>query len=88
MAFGANCAGYLNSDAWQATYSVYARTQLNSKLIDYYKINPDNMADYVLIDTGHDKYQYFTENETGKYLLETYTNEVAKEGNFVLLSRN
>ena len=88
VAFGANCAGYLNSDAWQATYSVYARTQLNSKLIDYYKINPDNMADYVLIDTGHDKYQYFTENETGKYLLETYTNEVAKEGNFVLLSRN
>ena len=46
------------------------------------------MADYVLLDTGHDKYQYFVENETGKYLLETYTNEVAKEGNFVLLSRN
>ena len=29
-----------------------------------------------------------SKNETGKYLLETYTNEVAKEGNFVLLSRN
>ncbi len=87
VAFGANCAGYLNSDAWQGTYSVYARTQLNSKLIDYYKINPDNMADYVLLDTGHDKYQYFVDNETGKYLLETYTHEVAREGDFVLLSK-
>ncbi|SFI04425.1 hypothetical protein SAMN04487830_11925 [Pseudobutyrivibrio sp. OR37] len=87
VAFGANCAGYLNSNAWQATYSVYARTQLNTKLIDYYKINPDNMADYVLLDTGHDKYQYFVDNETGKYLLETYTHEVAREGDFVLLSK-
>ncbi|WP_458458182.1 hypothetical protein [Pseudobutyrivibrio sp.] len=87
VAFGANCAGYLNSDAWQATYSVYARTQLNTKLIDYYNINPDNMADYVLIDTGHPKYETFVENETGKYLLETYTKQVASDGNFVLLTK-
>jgi hypothetical protein len=87
VAFGANCAGYLNSDAWQATYSVYARTQLNTKLIDYYNINPDNMADYMLLDTGHAKYELFVENETGKYLLETYTEEVASDGNFILLKR-
>lgn len=87
VAFGANSAGYLNSDAWQATYSVYARTQLNTKLIDYYNINPDNMADYVLIDTGHPKYETFVENETGKYLLETYTKQVASDGNFVLLTK-
>lgn len=87
VAFGANSAGYLNSDAWQATYSVYARTQLNTKLIDYYQINPDNMANYVLIDTGHPKYETFVENETGKYLLETYTKQVASDGNFVLLTK-
>ena len=87
VAFGANSAGYLNSDAWQATYSVYARTQLNTKLIDYYQINPDNMADYVLIDTGHPKYETFVENETGKYLLETYTKQVASDGSFVLLTK-
>lgn len=87
VAFGANSAGYLNSDAWQATYSVYARTQLNTKLIDYYNINPDNMADYVLIDTGHPKYETFVENETGKYLLEAYTKQVASDGNFVLLTK-
>lgn len=87
VAFGANSTGYLNSDAWQATYSVYARTQLNTKLIDYYNINPDNMADYVLIDTGHPKYETFVENETGKYLLETYTKQVASDGNFVLLTK-
>ena len=87
VAFGANSAGYLNSDAWQGTYSVYARTQLNTKLIDYYEINPDNMADYMLLDTGHDKYQYFLENETGQYLLNLYPNEVAQEGDCILLSR-
>ncbi len=87
VAFGANCAGYLNSDARQATYSVYARTHLNTKLMDYYKLNPDNMADYMLLDKGHDKYEPFLENETGKYLLELYPNEIAKDGNLVLLSR-
>ncbi len=87
VAFGANCAGYLNSDAWQGTYSVYARTHLNSKIIDYYNLNPDNMADYMLLDKGHDKYQYFVTNEAGQYLLNLYTNEIAKDGDIVLLGR-
>ena len=87
VAFGANSAGYLNSDAGQGTYSVYARTQKNTKLMDYYELNPDNMADYMLLDKSHDKYQYFVENETGQYLLGIYTNEVAREGDMYLLAR-
>ena len=87
VAFGSNSTGYLNSDAMQGTYTVFARTQLNTKLLDYYNINPENQADYLLLDTGNAKYETFTENETGKYLLETYTNVVAEEGDFVLLSK-
>ncbi len=87
VAFGANSAGYLNSDAWQGTYSVYARTQLNTKIIDYYNLNPDNMADYMLLDKGHAKYEMFVEGEAGQYLLDIYKVEVAQSGNFVLLSK-
>lgn len=87
VAFGSNSTGYLNSDAWQGTYSVYARTQLNTKLLDYYQLNPNNQADYVLIDESNPKYETFREGETGLYILETYKNVVAQEGNFVLLSR-
>ena len=87
VAFGANSAGYLNSDAWQGTYSVYARTQLNTKIIDYYELNPDNMADYMLLDKGHAKYETFVTGETGQYLLNIYNKEIAAEGDMVLLSR-
>ncbi len=86
VAFGSNSAGYLNSDAWQGTYSVYARTQANTKLLDYYEINPDNQADYVIIDEGNSKYELFLECETGQYILENYTVEVARDGDFVLLA--
>ena len=87
VAFGANSTGYINSEATQGTYSVYARTQVNTKLMDYYELHPENMADYMLLDKGHVKYERFLENETGKYLLSIYTNEVASDGNFVLLSK-
>ncbi|WP_405373878.1 glycosyltransferase family 39 protein [Pseudobutyrivibrio sp.] len=87
VAFGSNSTGYLNSNAKQGTYSVYARTQLNTKLIDYYKINPQNQADYLLLDKGNPKYERFLEYETGKYLMETYSTIVAEDGNYVLLSK-
>ena len=87
VTFGSNSTGYLNSDAWQGTYTVFARTQLNTKLLDYYELNPDNQADYVLIDRGNPKYERFLEFDTGKYLLDTYTTVIAEEGDFVLLGR-
>lgn len=87
VAFGSNCTAYLNSDGVQGTYSVYARTQKNTKIIDFWKEFPDRQADYVLIDEGNVKYDSFLEGEAGKYILETYTNEVARQGDFILLSR-
>ncbi|MBE5910015.1 glycosyltransferase family 39 protein [Pseudobutyrivibrio sp.] len=87
VAFGSNSTGYINSDSWQGTYTVYARTQKNTKLLDYYQINPDNQADYLLLDKGNDKYEMFLEGDTGKYLMSTYTNEIAYGGDFVLLGR-
>ena len=87
VAFGSNSTGYLNSNAHQGTYSVYARTQKNTKLLDYYTLHPENMADYVLIDQSNVKYETFREGETGLYLLENYTEEIAADGNFVLLGR-
>ncbi|SEA52501.1 Dolichyl-phosphate-mannose-protein mannosyltransferase [Pseudobutyrivibrio sp. ACV-2] len=87
VAFGSNSTGYLNCDAKQGTYSVYARTQKNTKLLEYYEINPDNQADYVLIDTSNVKYQDFMDGEVGKYIMENYTAQVAKDGDFVLWGR-
>lgn len=87
VAFGSNSTGYLNSDAKQGTYSVYARTQKNTKLLDYYDINPDNQADYVLIDTSNVKYQAFVDGEVGNYIMENYTEQIATDGDFVLLGR-
>ncbi len=87
VAFGSNSTGYLNSVAHQGTYSVYARTQKNTKLLDFYTLHPEDMADYVLIDQSNTKYEDFREGETGLYILETYTNEIATDGNFVLLGR-
>lgn len=87
VAFGSNSTGYLNSDARQGTYSVYARTQKNTKLLDYYNVNPDNQADYVLIDTSNVKYQAFVDGEVGKYIMENYTEQIATDGDFVLLGR-
>lgn len=87
VAFGSNSTGYINSDAWQGTYTVYARTQLHTKLLDYYEINPQNQAEYMLVDEGSYKYEDFINGETGRYLLSMYTNKVDKEGDFVLLAK-
>ena len=87
VTFGSNCTAYLNSDAHQGTYSVYARTQKNTKLIDYWNEVPDRQADYVLIDEGNVKYDSFLEGETGKYLLSLYKTQVARQGDFLLLAR-
>ncbi|WP_406544308.1 hypothetical protein [Pseudobutyrivibrio sp.] len=87
VAFGSNSTGYINSDAWQGTYSVYARTQKNTMILDYWKEFPDNQADYVIIDESNDKYESFVDGEAGKYILETYRNVVAKDGSLVLYSK-
>lgn len=87
VAFGSNSTGYLNSEAMQAAYSPFARTQINSKLLDYYELNPQNQADYIIIDESHAKYEAFREGETGLWILENYTREIAREGNFVVLTK-
>ncbi len=87
VAFGSNSTGYINGNAHQGTYSVFARTQVNSKLLDYYSVNPNNQATYVIIDENNGKYEDFVAGETGQWILENYTIEVAREGSLVLLSR-
>ena len=56
-------------------------------IIDYFELNPDNMADYMLLDKGHAKYETFVTGETGQYLLNIYNKEIAAEGDMVLLGR-
>ena len=87
VTFGSNCTAYLNSDAHQGTYSVYARTQENSKILDFWHVNPEKQADYVLIDESNVKYESFSEGDVGIYLKNIYTKTVARQGSFVLLSR-
>lgn len=87
VAFGSNSTGYLNTVGQMGTYSVYARTQKNTKLLDFYQLHPERQADYLLIDQANSKYEDFVAGETGQYLLETYTEEVASQGDLVLLKR-
>ena len=85
VAFGSNSTGYINSNAHQGTYTVFARTQVNTKLLDYYAINPDNQATYVIIDEANGKYDDFVAGQTGQWILANYTRKVAREGSLVLL---
>lgn len=87
VAFGANSSGYLNTDATIAAHTVFARTQVNTKVLEYWEVNPENQADYVMIDTAHPKYEDFVNRDTGKYIMENYTVEIARAGNVVLLGR-
>lgn len=87
VAFGSNSTGYLNSDAQQAAGSAYMRTHINTRILDYWNVNPENTANYVLIDESCSKYEKFVESEAGQYILSTYTVEVGRSGNFVLLTK-
>ena len=87
VAFGSNSTGYLNSGAHQAAGSAYMRTHINTRILDYWNVNPGNTANYVLIDESCSKYEKFVESEAGQYILSTYTVEVGRSGNFVLLTK-
>lgn len=87
VVFGSNSTAYLNSNAKQAMGTPYTRTHLNKRLLEYWECNPGNVADYVLVDTDCDKYEIFIESETGKFILNEYTNVVSEKNGFVLLSK-
>ncbi len=87
VAFGSNSTGYLNSVAHQAAPSAYTRTHLNTRLLDFWNENPEDEADYVLIDTSSTKYETFIESECGRYIFNNYKTEVGKQGTFELLAK-
>ena len=87
VTFGTNSTAYLNSDAKLAIGNPYNRIHLNTILLDYWREKEENMADYVLIDRNCDKYETFVESETGIYINEEYSNVVAEQEGFILLSR-
>ena len=84
---GTNSTAYLNSDAKLGVGSPYTRVHINERLLEYWECNPQNKADYVLIDENCDKYETFLDSECGKYILENYTNIVAERDGFVLLTQ-
>ncbi len=87
VAFGSNSTGYLNSDAHQAAGSAYMRTHINTRILEYWNVNPENKANYVLIDKSCPKYEMFVESEAGQQILSIYKVEVGRSGNFVLLTK-
>ncbi|SDB38902.1 Dolichyl-phosphate-mannose-protein mannosyltransferase [Pseudobutyrivibrio sp. YE44] len=87
VTFAFNSTAYLNTDAIMATGSPYTRPQIDTQLLSFWESNPDYVANLVLIDKGIDKYQELLESECGQYLLSEYANEVATNGDFVLLSK-
>ena len=87
VTFAFNSTAYLNTDAVMATGSPYTRPQIDTQLLTFWESNPDYVANLVLIDKGLDKYQELLESECGQVLLSEYTNEVASNGDLVLLSK-
>lgn len=87
VAFGAYSNGYLDSDAHQAAGSAYTRTHINDKLLQYWQLNPENQADYVLIDTNCGRYEKYVDSVCAQYINENYTREIANQNGIILLGR-
>ncbi|MCR4695284.1 MAG: hypothetical protein K5773_08205 [Pseudobutyrivibrio sp.] len=87
VTFGSNSTAYLNTDAHQGVGSAYTRTHINDRLLQYWELNPENKADYVLIDTASPKYEVFQDSASAEYIYEEYPTVVDEEGSFILLGR-
>lgn len=84
---GFETSAYLNSDATQAAGSAYTRTHKNTRLLEYWEMNPENKADYVLINTNSLRYEEFQKGECAKAIYSEYTKEVASENGIILLTK-
>ena len=85
VCFGTKSTGYLNMNAHFGTYGAYARCHVNRKLLDYWELNPGNQATCVILDTADPNYEKFLAGECGQYIMDTYTEEAATSGSFILL---
>ena len=85
---GFSVTAYLNSDAKMAAGTSYARAGKDqNRVLEYWRVHPDKVPDYILIDTANKYYEEFTLGETYQYILENYPNTVATEGDFILISK-
>lgn len=85
---GFSLSAYLNSDATIAVGTPYARAgKGQNRVLDYWKLHPDKLPDYILIDTANKYYEEFEAGKTYQYILENYPTTVAEEGSFILLSK-
>ena len=81
-------SAYLNSDAKMAAGTSYARAgKGQTRVLAYWEAYPEQLPDYILIDTANKYYEEFEAGETYQYILENYPTTVAEEGSFILLSK-
>ena len=85
---GYGATGYLNSDAHQAAGSPFSRVGVGqNRVLEYWQVNPDNQADYILIDKANKYYEEFLQGETAAYIYENYTTLVDTNGDVELWTR-
>ncbi len=81
-------SGYLNSDATQAVGTPYSRAgKGQTRVMEYWTLYPEKQPDFILIDSANKYYEEYDIGETAEYVRANYTNVVATEGTFTLLSR-
>jgi len=88
VTYGFGNTAYLNTDALQSGGSPFARGGAQYQaVINYWKLNPDNVPDYILMDTGFKYFFEFPESDTAAFINENYKTTVATDGDFILLTR-
>ncbi|WP_028234373.1 hypothetical protein [Pseudobutyrivibrio sp. MD2005] len=88
VSMGHGSSAYLNSDAKMAAGTSYARAgKGQTRVLAYWEAHPEQLPDYILIDTANKYYEEFEAGETYQYILENYPTTVAEEGSFILLSK-
>lgn len=84
---GYNYSAYLNCNAHQGP-GPYARAGVGqNRVLQYWEINPEDLPDYIMINTQNKYYSEFIGGETEEYINENYKTTVATEGDFILLAR-
>ena len=88
VTYGNGNTAYLNTDAFQSGGSPFARGgQDEDAVMNYWYYNPENIPDYILLDTGGKYYDHFVGGDTAEYINENYKTTVATDGDFILLAR-
>ena len=87
VVYGFAYSAYLDTDALQGAGQPYSRAgKGQTRVLDYWRVNPENQADYILVDTANKYYDEYHGGETDLYVQENYES-VDEQESFILYKR-